>query len=414
MGLTLILTDDAARGERLVRNLGGGSHLVVHDLYGDAPAPSGSGLIIGDVSALTSESVRRLRGALVGSRGAGVPYLHLIHGNVGRGEIQATALGATRALPASIATAMLINAVASLNGVDHGPVAAGDPPNRACEARAAFAALFAAKAPPAKAAVAVGADMVDRAIRETNIRDWLDMVARFDDVTHRHCLTVAGLAAAFARAMGLNDADAHRLTQGALLHDIGKAQVPLAILNKPGPLTPEERREMERHPALGHAMLLGGGYDALMLAVVRSHHEYLDGSGYPRWPPRPRNPGLRAAGHDLRHLRCADRVAALQGAQERRAGLPDRRFDGSQAGCRSRPRLRSGRGCVHGAGAARLGLIAPGRPSAKPQTSSQADESRISAATSAWFSSCPVCRASIRPSTGWPASARSPTRSRIR
>ena len=287
MGLTLILTDDVARGERLARNFAGADYPVVHDLYGDVPPPSASGLIISDVSALTSESIRRLRAALARTRGEGVPYLHLIHGNVGRGEIQATALGATRALPATTAMAMLINAVASLSGERDGAVAEDQPPNRVDAARAAFAALFTAEAPPAKAAVALGADMVDRAIRESNIRGWLDMVARFDDVTHRHCLTVAGLAAAFAQALGLNDADAHRLIQGALLHDIGKARISRDILNKPGPLTTEERREIERHPALGHAMLLGGGYDALMLAVVRSHHEYLDGSGYPD--------GLRAA-----------------------------------------------------------------------------------------------------------------------
>ncbi len=281
MGLTLILTDDVARGERLARHFAGTDHPVVHDLYGDAPAPSRSGLIISDVSALTSESIRRLRAALARSRGEGIPYLHLIHGNIGRGEIQATALGATRVLPASAATAMLIDAVASLNGDREGAAVADNPPNRVDEARAAFVAVFTAKTPPAKAAVAVGAEMVDRAIRESNIRDWLDMVARFDDVTHRHCLTVAGLAAAFAQALGLNDADAHHLIQGALLHDIGKAQISRDILNTPRPLTPEERLEIERHPALGHAMLLGGGYDALMLAVVRSHHEYLDGSGYP-------------------------------------------------------------------------------------------------------------------------------------
>jgi putative nucleotidyltransferase with HDIG domain len=126
-----------------------------------------------------------------------------------------------------------------------------------------------------------GASLVNRAVREAKIRDWLNVVASFDDVTHRHCLSVAGLAAAFAGALGLNEADAQNLVKGALLHDIGKAKIPLAILNKPAPLTPEERVEMDRHPVLGHAMLREENYDPLTLAVVRSHHEYLDGSGYP-------------------------------------------------------------------------------------------------------------------------------------
>lgn len=105
MGQTLILTDDVERGERLARNLGGGTSVVLHDLYGDAVPPRGASLIISDVSALTSESVRRLRQALSTARGPDIPFLALIHGNLGRGEIQATALGATRAMPASAASA---------------------------------------------------------------------------------------------------------------------------------------------------------------------------------------------------------------------------------------------------------------------------------------------------------------------
>ena len=58
------------------------------------------------------------------------------------------------------------------------------------------------------------------------------VVKRFDDATHQHCLLVAALAAAFSGALGLGAADRHRLTKAALLHDVGKIQVPTAILNK--------------------------------------------------------------------------------------------------------------------------------------------------------------------------------------
>ncbi|MGU3662719.1 HD-GYP domain-containing protein [Methylobacterium sp. A49B] len=280
MGRTLILTDDLSRGERLARSLGAVGSATLHDLYGDTAPPAGATLIISDVSALTSESVRRLRQALAVARGTGTPFLHLVHGNLERGEIQATALGATRALPASVAGAMLLNAVASLTGEPSGRTAAI--PREGIEgARTAFAAIFRADRCPEPAIVESGAVLVNRAVREAKIRDWLAVVAKFDDVTHRHCLSVAGLAAAFARQLGLNESDSNFLIKGALLHDIGKAKIPLAILNKPAPLTPEERVEMARHPVLGHGMLLGGGYDALTLAVVRSHHEYLDGTGYP-------------------------------------------------------------------------------------------------------------------------------------
>lgn len=282
MGRTLILTDDMGRGERLVRNLGADKGVLLHDLYGDDAPPGGAGLIISDVSALTSESVRRLRHALTVARGSDTPFLALIHGNLGRGEMQATALGATRVLPASAATALLLNTVAGLT-----KSGAARPPTRinlheqAAAAREVFATIFRPDGPPSVAIVESGAVLVNRAIRETKIRDWLAVVASFDDATHRHCLSVAGIAADFARTLGLNESDSRYLVKGALLHDIGKAKVSRAILNKPAPLTPEERCEMDRHPAIGHAMLVNGSYDPLTLAVVRSHHEYLDGSGYP-------------------------------------------------------------------------------------------------------------------------------------
>jgi putative nucleotidyltransferase with HDIG domain len=276
----VILTDDLGRGERLARNLGGGPSLVLHDLYGDAEPPREADLVIGDVSALTSDAMLRLRRTLAVTRKNTTPFLALIHGNLGRGEIQATALGATRVMPASAANAMLAKAVAALST----PVRDDESVElRRCadEARSAFSAIFRADAVPAPGIVDAGTTIVNRAIRETKVRDWLNVVAGFDDVTHRHCLAVAGLAAAFAQSLGLNESDAHNLTKGALLHDIGKARIPLAILNKPAPLTPAERLEMDRHPAIGHAMLIDGGYDAGTLAVVRSHHEFLDGSGYP-------------------------------------------------------------------------------------------------------------------------------------
>jgi putative nucleotidyltransferase with HDIG domain len=318
LGRTVILTDDLGRGERLMRNLGGGPSLVLHDLYGDAEPPGDVELVISDVGALTSDAMLRLRRTLAVTRKSATPFLALIHGNLGRGEIQATALGATRVMPAATATAMLAKAIAALGTPLREPDESVDLRRCADEARSAFAAIFRADAAPPPEIVDAGTTIVNRAIRESKVRDWLNVVAGFDDVTHRHCLAVAGLAAAFARSLGLNDADAHHLTKGALLHDIGKARIPLAILNKPAPLTPAERVEMDRHPAIGHAMLLDGGYEAGTLAVVRSHHEYLDGSGYPD--------GLRGAEiPDLvRLITICDIFAALIEARPYKAPKPIR------------------------------------------------------------------------------------------
>ena len=67
-----------------------------------------------------------------------------------------------------------------------------------------------------------------------------------------------------------------------LLHDLGKAAIPLAVLNKPGKLTEEEFELVKSHPIEGHRMLLeGSGVQASVLDAVLHHHEKMDGTGYP-------------------------------------------------------------------------------------------------------------------------------------
>jgi HD-GYP domain-containing protein (c-di-GMP phosphodiesterase class II) len=76
--------------------------------------------------------------------------------------------------------------------------------------------------------------------------------------------------------------DQQHLVRGVLLHDLGKAKIPFAILNKPGALTGEEIAVMRTHARIGHELLRGQGeYEPELLEVVLSHHKLLDGSGYP-------------------------------------------------------------------------------------------------------------------------------------
>src|SRR6266852_5421254 len=100
--------------------------------------------------------------------------------------------------------------------------------------------------------------------------------------SYRQCLFVTGFAVAFAQHLGMREDDQRRLTRAALLHDVGKAFVPVAILDKPAKLTDEEMRVMRKHPRLGYdALAAQGGFPAEMLDVVLHHHELLDGTGYP-------------------------------------------------------------------------------------------------------------------------------------
>ena len=129
----------------------------------------------------------------------------------------------------------------------------------------------------AKAAAAAIAD----AIAEQRLSNWLKTVRHHHEGTYQHCLLVTGVAAQFALKIGLPSADVERLTFAAMLHDIGKAKIPLAILDKPGKLDDTERAVIETHPAAGYDALVGSGVSAETLDAVRHHHEFLDGSGYP-------------------------------------------------------------------------------------------------------------------------------------
>jgi diguanylate cyclase (GGDEF)-like protein/putative nucleotidyltransferase with HDIG domain len=102
-----------------------------------------------------------------------------------------------------------------------------------------------------------------------------------DRYTGEHSESVVGMACAVARSLGLSRSQVDHVRQGALLHDIGKVGIPDAILNKPGPLTPDERAVMAEHPVIGERILRGIGGFAPVADIVRHEHESWDGSGYP-------------------------------------------------------------------------------------------------------------------------------------
>lgn len=103
-----------------------------------------------------------------------------------------------------------------------------------------------------------------------------------DACTAAHTARVALYAQAVAEAEGLEEPTVQRMIQAALLHDIGKVDVPAAILGKPGRLTDEEYDIIKGHTVSGHRRLVEMGVtDDLVLSLVRSHHERIDGTGYP-------------------------------------------------------------------------------------------------------------------------------------
>ncbi|MEO6280129.1 HD-GYP domain-containing protein [Roseateles sp.] len=103
-----------------------------------------------------------------------------------------------------------------------------------------------------------------------------------DDYTYMHSVAVCGLMVALGRHMGLPDAEVREAGLAGLLHDVGKMQMPLAVLNKPGALTDAEFTVMRTHPERGFDLIKDGSkVPASALDVCLHHHEKIDGTGYP-------------------------------------------------------------------------------------------------------------------------------------
>lgn len=137
-----------------------------------------------------------------------------------------------------------------------------------------------------------------------------------DPYTKGHCDRLSRYSAAIGRELGLPGEQIIALQRGGIVHDIGKVAVPEHILNKPGPLTPAERKRMEEHCAAGERICAPLKSFKLVLPIIRHHHEKLDGSGYPD--------GLRGESIPLlaRILQTADVYDALATQRPYRAALP--------------------------------------------------------------------------------------------
>lgn len=224
--------------------------------------------------------------------------------------VQAFALGATDVMFSPVAEGELCSKLTDQAPVDasnadepKGAIAAATGGARAIASM--FSAVVGGRAIDPGAAMQAAAKMADT-IEEDGLSNWLDTVRQHHEGTYQHCLLVTGIAIEFGLTLGLARADITRLYAAAMFHDVGKASIPAAILNKPGRLDPEERRLIETHPAAGYEHLKGTpGISAEVLDAVRHHHEFLDGSGYPD--------GLGASGISdvVRMLTISDIFAAL-------------------------------------------------------------------------------------------------------
>lgn len=302
----LLITDRPEQSLKLERLLSLWGPCDVVDLH--RPARGGQApkrLLVSDVDLSNRIAVEAVRTQLAESRNKGTPFLCLLRDQSPRLAIQANAIGASAILPAGIPAKALLDEI----GLILNPEGPAPMQRHFVAASAALADMLSAAADGRAlpvTAIEGSVEAINRAADDRDLDAWLDMVWNHDDATYQHCLLVAGLAAAFAHALGFPEGARKLVTSAAVLHDIGKARVPLAILHKPGRLTAEEVAIVREHPQVGYEMLLRqGAFAREIVDAARSHHEYLDGTGYPQ--------GLKA--HEIsdvvRMITICDIYAAL-------------------------------------------------------------------------------------------------------
>jgi putative two-component system response regulator len=122
-----------------------------------------------------------------------------------------------------------------------------------------------------------------RSSRQETVERLARAIEMHDTETGRHVNRMASIAAFLGSQLGLDSQRVLLLRAAAPMHDVGKIATPDEILRKPGPLTPEERKEMERHTTIGHQILDDSDSELLRMAasIALTHHERFDGRGYP-------------------------------------------------------------------------------------------------------------------------------------
>jgi HD-GYP domain-containing protein (c-di-GMP phosphodiesterase class II) len=253
----------------------------------DVPARHFAGIVV-DINLRSPESVQRVRNKLRTEAYRAMPRLFVLADALHHGSMQAWALGATDTISRPFDAEGILQRIHAAFPDTQGFDATDNDKalnDGIAAAHAVMVKIFErlpAGVPLTFDDIRKAENQILKAIKKTSLRQWLATVGRHHTHSYRHCLFVTGFAVAFAQHLDMREDDQRRLARAALLHDVGKAFIPVAILDKPGTLTEEETREIQKHPRLGYdALAAQGSFPPEMLDVVLHHHEFLDSTGYP-------------------------------------------------------------------------------------------------------------------------------------
>ncbi|WP_438277438.1 HD-GYP domain-containing protein [Nitrobacter sp.] len=257
-------------------------HVVPQVLQSDNAQAGASGMLMVDADLRKQDCVERIKRVLRVKR-TNPEKMFVVPAHLQVMIAQAYALGATTVVsrPREIISKLI--QFANDEKAEHNNADSASPETQ--NSATAFASMFstAQEGNPVNLADAEYAtSQIITNIARNGFNRWLDEIRRHHEGTFQHCLLVTGIAVGFALDLGFCEADVKRLGLSATLHDIGKARIPLAVLDKRGELTPAEEEIMRCHPVIGYDLLKDiPRISSEALDGVRHHHEYLDGSGYP-------------------------------------------------------------------------------------------------------------------------------------
>src|ERR1700744_2064809 len=285
----LLASDRSDRSSELVsilESVGDVDTISTSDIP-DNPTGRFSGILV-DINLRSAASVQCVRNKLRAEAYSSMPRLFVLADALHHGSMQAWALGATDTIARPFNEEGILQRIRAAfpNDIDYDTSERGQTLNIGVAAAHKVMIKIFQKLPvgvPLTFDDIIEAEgKIIKAIKHSSLREWLTIVGCHHNASYRHCLFVTGFAVAFAQHLGMREDDQRRLARAALLHDVGKAFVPVAILDKQGKLTEEEVAEIRSHPRRGYdALKAQGGFPPEMLDVVLHHHELLDGSGYP-------------------------------------------------------------------------------------------------------------------------------------